>query len=216
MIPPTCLAPLINLAMGVSSGRERAPWSSNPMNTPLPGELRSLVKWWARAAVGGALGITSSNVPSPMLSVPLGAAEFGQGHIHAHGLGTVEGDHQEAAAIADVFGSWTTATSTTAKGTLQSWAGGGGDGCSVLSLGGELFPIRNLKILTINVRLTLAVDQVFRPEIHSSLRTTRKVRRPRFASSELPENDHLIDFDEDPSFVMDPRCIHLKIAAFVL
>ena len=39
---------------------------------------------------------------------------------------------------------------------------------SVLSLGGELFPIRNLKNLTINVRLTLAVDRVFRPEIHSS------------------------------------------------
>ena len=71
------------------------------------------------------------------------------GHIHAHGKGTPEADRQEAAAIAAVFGTPDVQPPvTTAKGHL----GGMGAGAamvelvaSLLSLGGPLFPIRNLR-----------------------------------------------------------------------
>ena len=70
------------------------------------------------------------------------------GHLHAHGLGTKEGDQQEAAAIAEVFGDIAQQPPvTTAKGHFGNLGAGSGMVemiASVLSLGGELFPIRNL------------------------------------------------------------------------
>jgi 3-oxoacyl-[acyl-carrier-protein] synthase II len=70
------------------------------------------------------------------------------GHIHAHGLGTPESDQQEAAAIKDVFGDPADQPPvTTAKGHFGNLGAGGGmveAVASLKSLGGELFPIRNL------------------------------------------------------------------------
>ena len=69
------------------------------------------------------------------------------GHIHAHGLGTVEGDKQEADAIAEVFGPATEQPPvTTAKGHMGNLGSGGGMVelvASLKSLGGDLFPILN-------------------------------------------------------------------------
>jgi 3-oxoacyl-[acyl-carrier-protein] synthase II len=69
------------------------------------------------------------------------------GHIHAHGLGTVESDAQEAAAICSVFGSTDKQPPvTTAKGNIGNLGAGGGMVeaiASLKSLGGELFPILN-------------------------------------------------------------------------
>jgi 3-oxoacyl-[acyl-carrier-protein] synthase II len=73
------------------------------------------------------------------------------GHIHAHGLGTRSSDQQEAEAIAEVFGSpETQPLVTTAKGHFGNLGAGGGLVeiiASLSALGGELFPIRNLKAL---------------------------------------------------------------------
>lgn len=70
------------------------------------------------------------------------------GHLHAHGLGTVEGDRQEAAAIAEVFGEPNEQPPvTTAKGHFGNLGAGSGMVemvASILSLGGDLFPIQNL------------------------------------------------------------------------
>ncbi|MEM9587993.1 MAG: beta-ketoacyl-[acyl-carrier-protein] synthase family protein [Planctomycetota bacterium] len=73
------------------------------------------------------------------------------GHIHAHGLGTVESDRQEAAAIADVFGDAADQPPvTTAKGHFGNLGAGGGMVEAIASLnalGKPLFPIRNLETL---------------------------------------------------------------------
>jgi 3-oxoacyl-[acyl-carrier-protein] synthase II len=70
------------------------------------------------------------------------------GHIHAHGLATQESDRQEAEAIEEVFGgSERQPPVTTAKGHIGNLGAGGGMVeiiASLGSLGGELFPIRNL------------------------------------------------------------------------
>jgi 3-oxoacyl-[acyl-carrier-protein] synthase II len=70
------------------------------------------------------------------------------GHIHAHGLGSLPCDQQEAAAIAAVFGSADSQPPvTTAKGHIGNLGAGGGMVeiiASLRSLGGNLFPIRNL------------------------------------------------------------------------
>ncbi len=70
------------------------------------------------------------------------------GHVHAHGLGTMESDESEAAAIADVFGRpGEQPPITTAKGHFGNLAAGGGMVeivASLASLGGDLFPIANL------------------------------------------------------------------------
>ena len=70
------------------------------------------------------------------------------GHIHAHGLATQESDRQEAEAIVEVFGPPEKQPPvTTAKGHIGNLGAGGGMVemiASVGSLGGELFPIRNL------------------------------------------------------------------------
>ena len=69
------------------------------------------------------------------------------GHVHAHGLGTVECDAQEAAAINDVFGPVDQQPPvTTAKGHIGNLGAGGGmveTIASLKSLGENLFPILN-------------------------------------------------------------------------
>ncbi len=73
------------------------------------------------------------------------------GHIHAHGLGTQQCDQQEAEAIAAVFGQPEKQPPvTTAKGNIGNLGAGGGMVEMVVSLralGGDLFPIRNLRQL---------------------------------------------------------------------
>lgn len=73
------------------------------------------------------------------------------GHIHAHGLGDVQTDRDEANAITDVFGGPEEQPPvTTAKGHFGHLGAGGGMVeiiASLASLGGNLFPIRNLKDL---------------------------------------------------------------------
>ncbi|TWU43011.1 3-oxoacyl-[acyl-carrier-protein] synthase 2 [Novipirellula aureliae] len=69
------------------------------------------------------------------------------GHIHAHGLGTIESDRNEAIGIAEVFGPPADQPPvTTAKGHIGNLGAGGGMVeviASLDSLGGELFPILN-------------------------------------------------------------------------
>lgn len=69
------------------------------------------------------------------------------GHIHAHGLGTIECDAQESAAINDVFGPPEKQPPvTTAKGHFGNLGAGGGmveTIASLKSLGEDLFPILN-------------------------------------------------------------------------
>ena len=69
------------------------------------------------------------------------------GHVHAHGLGTVECDAQEAHAIQSVFGPPDRQPPvTTAKGHIGNLGAGGGmveTIASLKSLGEALFPILN-------------------------------------------------------------------------
>ncbi len=69
------------------------------------------------------------------------------GHIHAHGLGSVECDAQESAAIVDVFGDASSQPPvTTAKGHMGNLGAGGGMVETIASLGclgHDLFPILN-------------------------------------------------------------------------
>ncbi len=73
------------------------------------------------------------------------------GHIHAHGLGTIESDRNEANGISDVFGSPSQQPAvTTAKGHFGNLGAGGSMVeivASLDALGGELFPIVNLQSL---------------------------------------------------------------------
>lgn len=69
------------------------------------------------------------------------------GHLHAHGLGTIDCDAQEAAAINAVFGSPDKQPPvTTAKGHFGNLGAGGGmveTIASLKTLGGKLFPVHN-------------------------------------------------------------------------
>ena len=69
------------------------------------------------------------------------------GHVHAHGLASVESDRQEAEAIAEVFGDASQQPPvTTAKGHFGNLGAGGGMVeivASLEALGGDLFAIRN-------------------------------------------------------------------------
>ncbi len=73
------------------------------------------------------------------------------GHLHAHGLGDPGCDRQEAEAICEVFGKVSDQPPvTTAKGHFGNLGAGGGMVeiiASLGSLGGVLFPIRNLQQL---------------------------------------------------------------------
>ncbi|MGI9470193.1 MAG: beta-ketoacyl-[acyl-carrier-protein] synthase family protein [Rubripirellula sp.] len=76
------------------------------------------------------------------------------GHIHAHGLSTQECDQQEAEAIQEVFGEPADQPPvTTLKGHMGNLGAGGGMVelvASLKSLGGELFPVKNLPTLDKN------------------------------------------------------------------
>ena len=84
------------------------------------------------------------------------------GHIHAHGLSTVESDTQEAAAIEEVFGSPDRQPPvTTAKGNFGNLGAGGGmveTIASLQSLGGSLFPIRNCQSPASDCRINACLD----------------------------------------------------------
>jgi 3-oxoacyl-[acyl-carrier-protein] synthase II len=71
------------------------------------------------------------------------------GHLHAHGLGTVESDAQESAAIQAVFGTPADQPPvTTAKGHFGNLGAGGGmveTIASLKALGDRLFPVRNTR-----------------------------------------------------------------------
>ena len=84
------------------------------------------------------------------------------GHIHAHGLGTIESDAQEAAAINDVFGSPDKQPPvTTAKGNIGNLGAGGGmveTIASLKSLGGTLFPILNCETPAEDCPINACID----------------------------------------------------------
>ncbi len=73
------------------------------------------------------------------------------GHLHAHGLATVDCDEQEAKAIADVFGDPAEQPPvTTIKGHIGNLGAGGGMIeiiASLLALDGSLFPVLNCQHL---------------------------------------------------------------------
>lgn len=84
------------------------------------------------------------------------------GHVHANGLGHVEIDADEAAAIRDVFGDVRSQPPvTTAKGNFGNLGAGGGMVevvASLKSLGGPLFPIRNLSELGTDCQINAVTD----------------------------------------------------------
>ena len=84
------------------------------------------------------------------------------GHLHAHGLSTQECDQQEAEAIRDVFGEPSEQPPvTTAKGHMGNLGAGGGMVeliASLKSLGGDLFPIKNLQTLDPNCPINACMD----------------------------------------------------------
>jgi 3-oxoacyl-[acyl-carrier-protein] synthase II len=84
------------------------------------------------------------------------------GHIHAHGLGTQKCDRQEAEAIAEVFGPRDQQPAvTTAKGNIGNLGAGGGMVemvASLQSLGGDLFPIRNLQKVDARCPINACID----------------------------------------------------------
>ncbi|WP_182868663.1 beta-ketoacyl-[acyl-carrier-protein] synthase family protein [Rhodopirellula sp. JC639] len=104
---------------------------------------------YGSSAVGPAFGKTflQQAITNVLRSALGDEAPSEIGHIHAHGLGTVECDAQESAAIQDVFGTPDQQPPvTTAKGHLGNLGAGGGmveTIASLKSLGENLFPIRN-------------------------------------------------------------------------
>lgn len=84
------------------------------------------------------------------------------GHIHAHGLGTVECDSQEAAAINTVFGPpQSQPPVTTAKGHFGNLGAGGGmveTIASLKTLGDKLFPILNCDAAAEDCPINACVD----------------------------------------------------------
>ncbi|TWU47219.1 3-oxoacyl-[acyl-carrier-protein] synthase 2 [Rubripirellula tenax] len=110
---------------------------------------------YGSSAVGPQTGMEDSHLRQAFINVLRGALggtdPASVGHIHAHGLGTVECDRQEADAIATVFGDVAVQPPvTTAKGHMGNLGAGGGMVeviASIKAMGGELFPIRNLNQL---------------------------------------------------------------------
>jgi 3-oxoacyl-[acyl-carrier-protein] synthase II len=86
------------------------------------------------------------------------------GHIHAHGLSHPDADRQEAEAIRQVFGpSEAQPPVTTAKGHFGNLGAGGGMVeiiASLGTLGGDLFPIRNLQQLDPGCPINACTDTV--------------------------------------------------------
>ncbi|MGB1926820.1 MAG: beta-ketoacyl-[acyl-carrier-protein] synthase family protein, partial [Rubripirellula sp.] len=111
--------------------------------------LGEVVGYGSSAVGGSANDNYQQRAIANALRSALGDADSSSiGHLHAHGLGTVEGDRQEAAAIAEVFGEPNEQPPvTTAKGHFGNLGAGSGMVemvASILSLGGDLFPIQNL------------------------------------------------------------------------
>lgn len=110
---------------------------------------------YASSAVGPATADDNTFLRTAFANVLRGALRDADrksvGHIHSHGLGTVESDRQEAEAIAEVFGGpQDQPPVTTVKGHMGNLGAGGGMVeviASLGSLGGSLFPIRNLESL---------------------------------------------------------------------
>lgn len=84
------------------------------------------------------------------------------GHVHAHGLSDASFDVDEATAMVDVFGDANSQPPiTTAKGHFGNLGAGGGMAeiiGSLKSLGGNLFPIRNLTDLDANCPINAVRD----------------------------------------------------------
>ncbi len=85
------------------------------------------------------------------------------GHLHAHGLGTVEGDAQEAAAIADVFGAKADIPPVVAaKSHFGNLGAGGGMVEAIASLmalqEGTLFPTLNYQTPDARCAIPVTVD----------------------------------------------------------
>ena len=129
---------------------------------------------YASSAVGSSTGRENTFLKQAIVNVLRGAlrdVETGEsvdpksiGHLHAHGLGTPQCDAQEAAAIAEVFGSPADQPPvTTAKGHLGNLGAGGGMVeivASLQSLGGNLFPIRNLSELGPDCPINACTDAI--------------------------------------------------------
>jgi len=114
------------------------------------GEIRGAATAMAGPAAGDRpLRIAVANALRSALRSDVNATSVKTvGHIHAHGLGDIDTDRDEAQAIADVFGDPKGQPPvTTAKGHFGHLGAGGGMVeiiASLLSLGGALFPVRNL------------------------------------------------------------------------
>ncbi|TWU55344.1 beta-ketoacyl-[acyl-carrier-protein] synthase family protein [Rubripirellula reticaptiva] len=121
---------------------------------------------YASSAVGPSKGFEDSFLKQAIVNVLRGALGDADpksiGHIHAHGLGTIECDRQEAEAIAEVFGNPSEQPPiTTAKGHMGNLGAGGGMVeviASLKALGGNLFPIRNLTNLDAACPINACVD----------------------------------------------------------
>ncbi|MEO1614359.1 MAG: beta-ketoacyl synthase N-terminal-like domain-containing protein [Planctomycetota bacterium] len=108
---------------------------------------------YGSSAVGATKSDFFQTAITNVLRSALGDEDAGQiGHVHAHGLSTQECDRQEAAAILSVFGDANSQPPvTTAKGHFGNLGAGGGmveTIASLKSLGGNLFPIRNLETVS--------------------------------------------------------------------
>lgn len=97
---------------------------------------------------GGKPGAQRQAITNVLRAAMRARAPHSIGHIHAHGLGTVAGDIEEAQAIVDVFGPADEAPPVvTAKGHIGNLGAGGGMVETIASLqamrGGHLFPVLN-------------------------------------------------------------------------
>ncbi len=107
---------------------------------------------YGTSAVGPSFGYEHSFLRQAIINVLKGALGSADpksiGHINAHGLGTPDSDRQEAEAIAQVFGdAQHQPPVTTVKGHIGNLGAGGGMVevvASLQTMGGNLFPIRNL------------------------------------------------------------------------
>lgn len=85
------------------------------------------------------------------------------GHVHAHGLGTISGDRQEAGAIAEFFEGSTVPPVVAAKGNFGNLGAGGGMVEVITSLlamqTGELFPAPNYQTPDADCPVALCVDR---------------------------------------------------------
>lgn len=119
---------------------------------------------YGSSAVGPAFGETFIQTAiANVLRAAIGDEDKSKvGHIHAHGLGTIQSDAQEAAAINDVFGTPDQQPPvTSAKGHIGNLGAGGGmveTIASMKALGGTLFPILNCESPADDCPINACVD----------------------------------------------------------